>query len=354
MNTSSGKSAQRSRNRFLSVAVAGAMLCPVLLSTATAATKTTKKTTATKKKGTAKVGLQKPNGRPPGPAAPFLWDVASTDASLPSVGSFEAATTAIVPNNRLFKLLIIGSDARPKENPSKTRADSIHVFVWNPAFNKGTMIGIPRDAYVQVGTSKDKITSTLTKGGPTAVLAAVNSITGPRLKVDSYVLTGFQGFTNMVNDIGGINVLVDPAMNDKASGATFEKGWFAMNGNAALAFTRNRKTLPGGDFDRSLNQGKLLLNTMQKLREETSDVTGLVKWVNSFKKNSVSNLKPSEMLVLAQMARSMNPGEIKNLVLSGKSAKVKVGKTTSDVVMLDPGYVGLFQDVANDGLNDGK
>ncbi len=350
MTTSLGKPNQRSRNRILSVAVAGAMLSPVLLNTASAATKTTKKATA-KKPSTV---MAKPNGRAPGAAAPFLWDVASTDASLPSVGSFEAATTAIVPHNRLFKLLIIGADARPKENPAKTRGDSIHVFVWNPAFNKGTMIGIPRDAYVQVGKNKDKINSALSSGGPNAVLAAVNSLTGPNLKIDNYVLTGFEGFTNMVNDIGGVNVLVDPAMSDKFSGAMFEKGWFAMNGPAALAFTRNRKSLPGGDFDRSLNQGKFLLNSMQKLREETSDVTGLIKWINSFKKNSLTNLKPSEMLVLAQMARSMNPGEIKNLVLTGKPAKVKVGKTTSDVVMLDPGYVGLFQDVSHDGLNDGK
>ena len=327
-----------------------------------AATKTTKKkVSATAKKGATATKSKvpnktqySPNGRAPKPAGPFLWESQSPDASLPSVGSFEAATTAIVPNNKLFKLLVIGSDARPGEPFMRTRGDSLHIFLWNPAFNKGILIGIPRDSYVTLKPSgkKGKITGALSAGGPEGVLATVNALSG--LNINNYVVTGFAGFTNMVNDIGGVNVLVDPAMNDIYSGATFQKGWFAMNGDAALAFNRNRKTVANGDFTRSANQGKFLLYSMAKLREEVSDVPGLVNWIVSFKKNAATNLKPSEMLILAQIARSIDPANIQNVVLSGKNGKVGTGKTAEDVVNLDASYAGLFVDVGRDAVNDGK
>ena len=348
-------------SRIARVAFAASFAASVIAVPVAAATKTTKKAVATKKKSTvstkSKVANKKqyaPNGRPPQPAAPFLWETQSPDPSLTSVGSFEAATTAIVPNNKLFKLLIVGSDARAGENVSRSRGDSLHIFVWNPAFNKGILVGIPRDAYVTLKPSnkKGKITGALSTAGPDGLLATVNALSG--LNIENYVVTGFAGFENMVNDIGGVNVLVDPAMSDVTSGATFQKGWFAMNGDAALAFTRNRKTVANGDFSRSANQGKFLLYSMAKLREEISDVPGLVTWIQSFKRNAVTNLKPSELLILAQIARSIDPANIQNVVLTGKNGKVGKGKTAEDVVNLDPSYTGLFIDVGRDAVNDGK
>ena len=364
--TTSPRPSRTRMSRIGRIALAASFCVSVVAVPVAAATKTTKKSTAVTKKGATKKGATAtkskvankkqyaPNGRPPRPAGPFLWESQSPDPSLPSVGSFEAATTAIVPQNKLFKLLIIGSDARPNEPMTRTRGDSLHIFLWNPAFNKGILIGIPRDSDVTLKPSgkKGKITGALSVGGPEGMLATVNALSG--LNIENYVLTGFAGFTSMVNDIGGVNVLVDPAMNDIYSGATFQKGWFAMNGDAALAFNRNRKTVANGDFTRSANQGKFLLYSMAKLREEISDVPGLVKWIVSFKKNAATNLKPSELLILAQIARSIDPANIQNVVLSGKAGKSGTGKTAEDIVNLDPSYTGLFIDVGRDAVNDGK
>jgi polyisoprenyl-teichoic acid--peptidoglycan teichoic acid transferase len=358
-----------SRSTTRAVAVLGALgvsaslLLPAITAQAAAkkpaakpAAKTTSKTPA--KPGTVKskkpnTVLLAPNGRAPKPAGPFLWEIQSTDAELPSSNSFEAATTKIVPNNKLFKLLVIGSDARPGEPLDRTRGDSVHLIVWNPAWNKGIIVGFPRDSYVDIpGRGKDKLTSALAVGGPALMLQTVNNIS--KLNVENYVVTGFQGFTNMVNDIGGVNVLVDPQMSDPASGATFQKGWFAMNGPAALAFTRNRKAGVGSDLGRSLNQGRFLLYTLAKLREETSDVNGLAKWIGSFRTNTKTNLKTGDLMLLAQIARSIDPNNMQNVVLQGKNAKVKIGKLSQDVVQLDPRFAGFFQDISHDAVNDGR
>jgi LCP family protein required for cell wall assembly len=288
-------------------------------------------------KAKANTKIYAPNGRAPKAAGPFLWEIASTDASLPSVSSFEAASTKIVPNNKIFSLLVIGSDARPGENFQRTRGDSISLVVWNPAWNKGIIVGFPRDSYVAIpGKGNGKITSALALGGPELLLQTVNSLS--RLNTQNYVVTGFAGFTKMVNDIGGVNVLVDPAMNDKASGALFAKGWFAMNGNAALAF----------------NRGRFLIYTLAKLREEVTDVNGLIQWIKSMQANAATNLKTGDLLVLAQMARSIDPNNMQNIVLQGKNIKVKSGKLTEDAVLLNPSYFGFFTDIGHDAVNDGR
>ncbi len=321
---------------------------------ALAATKTTKKSTKTTKAKTPNKKLRAPNGRPPKPAGPFLWDTPSGDATLVGEASFEAATTKIVPNNKILKLLIVGSDAREGQPVSRTRADSIHILLWNPAFNKGIIVGFPRDSIVPAASGKGerKLTETLATGGPTELLKSVNAISG--LNIQDYVITGFGGFVKMVDEIGGINVLVDPAMNDIASGATFQKGWFAMNGQAALAFSRNRKGVANGDFTRSFNHGALLLYSLAKLREEVSDAPGLVRWVRILQANADTNLKPTDMLTLAQIARSIDPSNMQNVVLAGKNAKLGTGKKAQDAIRLNPGYVGFFADVSRDAVNDGR
>lgn len=322
-----------------------------------AATKATTKKTTTKTKKTTKAKkpnkvLRAPNGRPPKPAAPFFWEAPSGDDSLEGEKSFEAATTKIVPNNKILKLLIVGSDAREGQPVSRTRADSIHLLLWNPAFNKGILVGFPRDSIVPTKSGERKLTETLSTGGPEFLLDSINRLTG--FKVQDYVITGFGGFVKMVDEIGGVNVLVDPAMNDTVSGATFQKGWFAMNGQAALAFSRNRKGVANGDFTRSYNQGSLLLYSLAKLREEVSDAPGLVRWIRILQANADTNLKPTDMLTLAQIARSIDPSNMTNVVLAGKNVKLGSGKKAQDAIRLNPGYVGFLTDVARDAVNDGR
>lgn len=340
--------------RLALAALATAVTGALTVGPALAATKTIKSSKSAKSSKSKKPNkiLRQPNGRPPKPAAPFAWEVASPDAGLPGEKSFEAATTKIVPNNKIYKLLVVGSDAREGQPVGRSRGDSVHIVLWNPAFNKGIIVGFPRDSIVPTDSGERKLTETLSTGGPEALLKSVNRLSN--LGIENYVITGFSGFVKMADGIGGVNVLVDPAMNDSSSGATFAKGWFAMNGQAALAFSRNRKGVANGDFTRSYNQGSVLLYTLAKLREEVSDAPGLVKWIKLLQENADTNLKPTDMLVLAQIARSIDPSNMQNVVLAGKNVKLGSGKKAQDAIRLNPGYVGFFADVSRDAVNDGR
>ena len=86
------------------------------------------------------------------------------------------------------------------------------------------------------------------------------------LPVEGYVMTGFLGFEEMISSVlGGFELGVPYRMKDQAAKADLEAGLQIVDGDQALAFSRARKTLPNGDFDRSFNQGRVMLDVMKNL-----------------------------------------------------------------------------------------
>jgi polyisoprenyl-teichoic acid--peptidoglycan teichoic acid transferase len=235
--------------------------------------------------------------------------------------NFEVPTDAVkLPDNAIFTIVFIGSDARPNEKMDRTRSDSMHVFTWNPKTQRGALLGIPRDMWVTLpGGKKGKINAALGKGGAEGVVTSIRNLTG--IPVTKYVLTGFEGFTTMVDELGGVNIQVVP-MNDRASGAQFAGGWYAFNGNAALAYSRNRKDVKNGDFTRSENQGRMLLALLAKLRVETSRPAELGRWITVLQENAKTNLTAKDLLDLSLIARQIDPAAISNLVIPSKAGRV--------------------------------
>ena len=272
-----------------------------------AKSKSSSKATSKSSKG---AKLLPPNATGVNPAVPFNPVPASDVPGLPSapdVASAWAALNANTPTNKVLLIALIGSDARPGEKVERSRADSIHVFSYNLDRKKGVLFSFPRDTQVVISgrNKKDKINASLSTGGPEVMMSTLRAVTG--LPIQKYVITGFAGIENMVNQLQGVTVNVDPQMSDKGSGAYFQKGWFKMNGRAALSYARARKSLPKGDLDRVFNQYRLMFYAGIKLRTETSTIKDLSRWVEVGKQNTVTNLGPSEWLYYAQIARDFNP-----------------------------------------------
>jgi LCP family protein required for cell wall assembly len=254
-----------------------------------------------------------------------------------------------VPKDLQF-FLVIGSDARPGEQFDHTRGDSIHVVAIDPRIAKGTVLGIPRDSYVPIpGHGTQKINSALAYGGPQLLAQTVHNLTG--FPISYYAVTGFDGFVKITNALGGADIYVPYDMDDRAySGADFKKGWHHMDGNQVLAFSRDRHSLPNGDFGRSFNQGGVILDALRKLRAETSDETGIRKWLNILFAYAKLNLNFQDALRLGVFARQIAPADLVNVVTPGTAENVG----GQSVVMLGDDAYRLFRDIGADALADGK
>ena len=129
-----------------------------------------------------------------------------------------------------------------------------------------TIIGIPRDSYVDIpGHGRDKINASMVYGGPQLMAQAVANMVG--LRPDYVFTTSFWGMNNMISAVGGIDVYSPFSWSIPA--ATIHKGINRLDGGETMAFARMRHSLPGGDFDRSRDQGYVLTGTLRRVQALT-------------------------------------------------------------------------------------
>jgi LCP family protein required for cell wall assembly len=244
-------------------------------------------------------------------------------------------------------VLLIGSDARPGEDPARTRADSIHILAINPAKAKATIVGFPRDSFVPIpGSGSTKINAAMALGGPELVVEAVEQLTD--LTMDYWALTWFEGFKSMIRDVGGLPMEVPFDVFDSLAGAEISAGEQVLSGPDALAFARARHALPSGDFGRSENQGRLMVAAIAQFRREFSkDPSRLLTWIGAGLRNAQTDVPLDELMTLAFTATTLNPKRVVNVVLPGS---IGMSGTTSIVSLNQTTLDAISGDLANDGL----
>ena len=285
------------------------------------------------------------------------WRIASykVHSRLPSIQEVErrsrkAAGSPGVASTGTFFLLVIGSDARPGESPEGTRGDSLHIVGVNPAKHAVSILGIPRDSFVPIpGIGTRKINEALFWGGPKLMVRTVEQLSG--VAIDGYVLTGFKGFQDLVNAVGGIGVDVPYRMSDPYSHARFAPGMRHMNGRNALAFSRDRHDVPGGDFGRSMNQGRMLISALRELKTDVAkSPASILSWIAAGARILRSDLSLSDMVELLLSMPSLDPGHVENRVVSGTGATVG----GLSVVLLSSAAHAMFRDLAADAIFNGR
>jgi len=182
--------------------------------------------------------------------------------------------------------LIIGTDQRPELGES-SRADVIVMVIFPPG-DDPIMVSLPRDLWLPNpctgGMSRinanlngcgDKAT------GPELMAIAVEDYTG--IHVDHFAVFDFEGFKEIVDQVGGVEVCVDDTVKtDWRAGrpeVVFEPGCTLTDGHGALAWMRSRHTqvlndngawvtMPGvNDLARNQRQQDMLIQALRKLKE---------------------------------------------------------------------------------------
>jgi LCP family protein required for cell wall assembly len=284
-----------------------------------------------------------------GPASAAI--PAPTVSSSPSPGievgaAHRASYVPALRGERPLFVLVLGSDARTGLGGS--RADSIHLVGVDLKRRRASILGFPRDSWVDIpGVGTNKINTALSYGGPDLMVKTIESITG--ITIDFWVLTGFEGFRSMVSGIGGLKVRVLEPMHDSYSGANFDPGVHHFDGQQALSFARDRHTLARGDLDRSANQGRLMLAALSKLRSVfEDDPTSLFTWISVGWRNASTDLDVATILDLGLTAAQIPPSKVVNVVVPATGGMVG----SSSVVFISSSASSLYQDMRADGVID--
>ncbi len=257
-----------------------------------------------------------------------------------------ASYVPALQGKRPLFILALGSDARPGQNVARQRSDSIHIIGVDLKRHRSTILGFPRDSWVHIpGHGTTKINTAMTLGGPPLVVRTIESITG--ISIDFWMLTSFGGLVRMVNRIGGLKVYVPRSMHDRFSGANFSKGTHHFTGRKALAFTRDRHDVPGGDLGRSRNQGRLLLAALSQLHKVFDDDPGKIfTWIAVGWRNVRTDLSLNTLLDLALTASSIPAKKVKNLVVPASTGTVG----SASVVFISSSARRIYADMRKDGV----
>jgi LCP family protein required for cell wall assembly len=202
-------------------------------------------------------------------------DVTPLPGTTPTAVLLEATPQPWNSNDRIT-VLVMGLDYRDwisGEGPPRT--DSMMLVTMDPTTRTAGLLSIPRDLWVEIPGFFDhnRINTAyflgeanrLPDGGPGLAMRTVEHLLG--VPVPYYAVIDFSAFERMVDEIGGIEILVRERI--KVSPIGRDSVWldpkgYQMDGAMALAYARARKT-EGGDFDRAQRQQQVAVAVLEKV-----------------------------------------------------------------------------------------
>lgn len=192
-------------------------------------------------------------------------------------------------NQEPFSVLVLGVDEREGDSG---RSDTMIVLTVNPETNSVKMLSIPRDTRTDIiGKNKvDKINHAYAFGGVKMSIDTVENLLD--IPLDYYVKINMEGFKDIVDAVGGVEVNND--LDFSYEGDHFPIGKIKLNGTEALNFSRMRYEDPRGDFGRQYRQREIIQGVINE-GASFATLTNYSTIFDALSKNIETNLTFSQM-----------------------------------------------------------
>ena len=236
-----------------------------------------------------------------------------------------------------INILVMGLDRRPHEGDAPTRTDTIFVVTIDARSKAAGILGIPRDSWVDVpfpsgnGFYKARINSVYATGetqgydggGAALLQEVVEQNFG--IPTDRYVIIDFEGFVEIIDDLGGIDVYVAEEVYDPTYSRTellgdfypliFEVGEHHMDGETALDYSRTR--YGSTDLDRIQRQQQVIFAVIDKaLEQRLVSIDKLVGLWGRYKDTIDTDINDLQAPGYAALAAQIDPSRIAALSLA--------------------------------------
>lgn len=195
----------------------------------------------------------------------------------------EPAAPISYGDHDVLNILLIGADTTNPNNSGRT--DVLLLISINRTAGTVAMLSLPRDLYVYIpGYRMQRINTAygygesngVEGGGPRLLIETIRYNLG--IPIDYYARVDFNGFRRIVDDLGGIDIAVDCAiqdwrLSDPNLDPSLEESWelftlpvglHRMDGDLALWYARSRRT--SSDFDRGRRHQALMRALWQRIR----------------------------------------------------------------------------------------
>ncbi len=222
-------------------------------------------------------------------------------------------------NKDPFSVLIMGIEDY-SSGGENGRTDTLIVATLNPKEKTVKLLSIPRDTlvyYEHLGY-ESRINHAHAYGGKEMTIEKVEELL--EVPIDYYTTVNFEGFKNVIDILGGVDVEVPFDFTEKSdvdnSVLQFTEGPMTLNGEEALAYARMRKQDPRGDFGRNDRQKQIIQAAMSEMLKPGNllKVDDIAKEMGN---NVQTNIKVSEGIGLSKLYTGFNSSSMENVTLEG-------------------------------------
>ncbi|MBM3699529.1 MAG: hypothetical protein FJW68_01255 [Actinobacteria bacterium] len=248
-----------------------------------------------------------------GAAAYFYYYLASINKTIKSGTTTEIkeVLSPIETPEAPLTILLLGRDTRDAET-EQGRADTIMLLHINFAEQRAAILSIPRDTLVDIpGHGEDKINAAYAFGGEELMIKTVSLALDAI--INHYVTIDFDGFVKLIDELGGVDVVVERPLEDPLSGAFISAGNHRFTGEQALAFTRSRST-ELGDIGRIQRQQYILKQLIdQKLN--LKNISRINDYFNIVIENTRTDLDLLSIISYARAALSFGTENLSTAII---------------------------------------
>ncbi len=273
-----------------------------------------------------------------------------------------------------INILLLG--AAGEKNAGAGLTDTVMIMSVDTKNKKVALLSLPRDLYVNIPETQTftKINSLYKIGlsqnlGTEIIKKAVEKITG--LTINYYLVVNFDGFTKIINDIGGINIvsprdLYDttyPGPNYSYETFSLSKGFHTLNGKVALQYVRERHSDPEGDFGRAKRQQQVIQAVKSKMfsMETFFNVGRLNDILTTLGDNIKTDISLEEIGSFVNLSKNVDTQNINNIVADAwkpdsllKVSHVIVGDVAAFILVPRVGNYSEIKDVAQNIFNQAE
>jgi LCP family protein required for cell wall assembly len=260
------------------------------------------------------------------PAATLSPTPTATWASTPSPAPTLHPNPSPVATSELDKdvihILLIGGD---RDYVLDQNTDTLIVVVVNRKTSQVSMLSIPRDLWVNIPTygwgriniaQRIGYRSKYPDGkGPGLLMRTIEENLG--IPIDHWVRMGYEGFARMVDELGGVEMVVPcrvnlrykPPTSETEQEMILEAGVHHLDGATALRYVRTRRG--GSDFQRAQRQQQFIRAVWDQFK--SPDIILKIPGLWSALKGSFgTDLKLGDVLALAPMALELKPHRVRS------------------------------------------
>jgi len=235
-----------------------------------------------------------------------------------------------------FVFYISGIDTNGKVG-AKARSDVNILVAVNPKQNKILMINTPRDYYVKLHDKKSM--DKLTHAGVYGIEESLKTLEDLYdVNINYYARVNFTTFVNIVEELDGIKVNVPISFCEQTSSRTstkqicLNKGEQTLNGEEALALSRTRHAVAGGDRGRIENQ-MLVLEAIIDKALSPKIITKYNSLLNSISDSIITNIDQRSITkLLKKQIKNNTAWEIESYSVSGTDSSDATYSTGSQKV----------------------